>query len=408
MRAEHARLRIAIWLACVLCLAAGEARAEEWHVLYEEDFSSDPEWLTLDPFDIYWDSANEIYHCSMDNGGISTAATILSTAPDVTGSFSLSFDCRINSIDESAGLTFGLFDWRLCPWFGAVVEYSLTGSEYCTALYAGNPSPTPGSNPIDVANWTTGVWYTNSVDYDAATRTVTFTAWNRDTGDLLSELALEVDSFPPLMQVLGTSRLWPPEYNDAQIDFDLDNVRLELVYGLRLRVTGITWTNGNRTATIHYEANREVQKYYYRLYQAESSYQSTFDTSATFDDLGKGYYLFVVTARDTNGALASRPSCTWFFNRPVGDDFQVYLTSYYISDNDVTITYAATEPVSRYYWILFGYDWHYTATTDTVVECLDLADGLYYFVVTGRRASDQRFPVGGPARQFFYVTTLGF
>jgi hypothetical protein len=246
------------------------------------------------------------------------------------------------------------------------------------------------------------------LEYDASVRLVTLTIADRDTAALLDELEAPVDRFPVLMQVPGLSRLYPPESNDSAVDFEIDNVRLESDPRLRLRVTGVTWTNGNTSATVHYEANRPVQKYYYRLYQAQSTYQGTTATSAAFDGLGEGYYLFVVTARDANGALAAQPSLTWFFNQPTSGEFQVYLTSYSIADNDLTITYGATQPASRFYRVLLPVQWPYESTTDTAAQYTDLADGLYYFIVTGRSAADGEFPVGGPARQFISVTTAGF
>jgi len=177
---------------------------------------------------------------------------------------------------------------------------------------------------------------------------------------------------------------------------------------LRLRVTGIEWTDNQRTATIRYEANREAQKYYYRLFPRQSRYHGTFGTSATFHDLAEGFYLFVVTARDASGALAPRPCWTWFYNKPVGVDFQVSLTSYTLNGDTLAVHLTANQAAKSYYARLFGINGAYTVNRTGILTYNGLGDGRYYFVATGREAATGDFPPEGPARQLFHIRTEGF
>jgi len=177
---------------------------------------------------------------------------------------------------------------------------------------------------------------------------------------------------------------------------------------LWLRVSSIDWWSGGTVARIHFEANQPVKRYYTRLYQLPGGYGSTSTTNAVFSGLGDGYYLFIVTARDTDGYLAPSPCRVWFINKTWGSEFQVYLAQYTISHDSAAFTYTGTTPCSRYYTRLYDVESAYTGSSLNSCSYTGLADGLYYFIVTGKDAASGAFPVGGPARQFFYVNTVGF
>jgi len=176
---------------------------------------------------------------------------------------------------------------------------------------------------------------------------------------------------------------------------------------LRVRLNGISWANDCTTAIVTFEANRAVHRYYYRLYQIQSTYSATSGTFAVFQGLGQGYYLVVVTAKDSSGAFAAEPARVWFYNKPTDDAFQVYIESYSIDDDSITFDLAATDPASIYYVRLYTTQACYTRCTGSVTYA-GLADGLYYFVGTGRQAATGSFPTVGPARQFFCIENEGF
>jgi len=177
---------------------------------------------------------------------------------------------------------------------------------------------------------------------------------------------------------------------------------------LLVRVTGVVWSSDCRSVTVHYEANQPVTRYYYRLYQTESTYTGTGSTSAGFDDLGESSYLFIATARGPSGEFASKPCRAWFSNKPVGPDYQVSVASYSIDNEAIIFTLQANRDTHSYYVRLFGVDDTYVKSRTGVVTYTGLADGLYYFVATGKERATGEFPPGGPARQFVYIQTSGF
>jgi hypothetical protein len=150
-----------------------------------------------------------------------------------------------------------------------------------------------------------------------------------------------------------------------------------------------------------------VSRYYHRLYQTQTVYSSTASPFAAFSGLGEGYYLFIVTGKDADGSFAPEPCRTWFVNRPLADEFQVYVESYTIDGDTITFNLAATRPVTGYYVRLYSTEDTYSPCSGTATYS-GLSDGLYYFVATGREAGTLAFPPGGPARQFFYIRTAGF
>jgi len=174
------------------------------------------------------------------------------------------------------------------------------------------------------------------------------------------------------------------------------------------RVSSIAWSNNCQTATVTYEANQPVQRYYYRLYQLGPTYTSSASPVAQFDGLGDGYYLFVGTSKTADQEFQATPCRAWFINKTVGTDYQVYLESYTINHDAITFNLAANRPTNRYYVRLYSLESGYTANTTGVVTYSGLDEGLYYFVATGREAATQDFPPGGPLRQYFYIRTDGF
>jgi len=191
-------------------------------------------------------------------------------------------------------------------------------------------------------------------------------------------------------------------------DHALQAVYEQSGYAFALRVTGIAWSNDNQAAIVYFEANRPVTRYYYRLYQMQGGYSSTSAGFGAFNGLEQGYYLFVATAKDAAGEFPPEPCRVWFYNKPLGESYQVWLESYSIDSDTITFILEANRDTHTYYVRLFGADDTYSPNRTGVVEYTGLADGLYYFVATGRDRATASFPPGGPARQFIYITTAGF
>jgi len=177
---------------------------------------------------------------------------------------------------------------------------------------------------------------------------------------------------------------------------------------LRIRVTGIAWSDNGHSATVSFESNEPALRYYTRLYQFPDGYTSTLSTEATFEGLEDGYYMFVATARDLEGNFPPSPCRVWFINRTWGEEFQVYLTDYILYGNAAWMSYAATQPAARYYVRLYDVESSYAGTRATTKSYMSLSEGMHYFVATGKEEGTRAFPPGGPARQFFYTETDGF
>jgi len=184
---------------------------------------------------------------------------------------------------------------------------------------------------------------------------------------------------------------------------------IELYYTVpfAVRVNGISWSANNTSATISWEASAAAQRYYYKMY-SEPSYHSTGSTSATYTGLSDGYYLFIVTAKDSGGTFAPQPARVWFYNKPVGGSFQVYLSSYQLNGDQATLTWSANSSVSRYYHRLYGREAIYRGTSGTSVTYYNCTAGYNYFIVTGKQSGTGSWPSGGPARQWLYIDTAGF
>jgi len=176
---------------------------------------------------------------------------------------------------------------------------------------------------------------------------------------------------------------------------------------LKLRIRRMRWSSDGGTVTVQYQANNPVRHYYTRFIPLQGSYQKTTGTSASISGLGDGYYMFVVTAKDPDGNFAAEPCRAWFYNRLRTGLFEVRLVSWSTSGPNLTATVMATEPVKSFYARLYGIQNAYTPSTNTVTYT-GLADGICYFVGTGRSALSSQFPPGGPARQYMYVNTWGF
>jgi len=270
------------------------------------------------------------------------------------------------------------------------------------AVHLARPEP----NEVRVDYAVTGGTATAGEDYTCSAGTLIF-APGQVTKDIVITVAdedtLEWDETVEVtLSNAVNARLGPASVHTYTIEDD-DYIPL------RVRVTGIEWTNDGESATVSYEANQAVKRYYYaRLLQTQAAYESTTATSMTFDGLEGGYYLFVVTTRDILGRFAPTPCRAWFFNQPVGEDYQVSLGSYLIADDGITFTLQANRDTRSFYVRMHGVDDGYVADSDGVTAYAGLGEEMYYFVATGREKGTGVFPPNGPARQFVTIVTDGF
>ena len=190
--------------------------------VWQTDFSSDPGWTTNDPTKLMWDSSSETFHGIQVNEEHTYAYKNIGGF-DPNQSWELTFDAKINSCDWSAGLTFGLFGSSLVFSPGATLHQGVGDGGYATSLLG----DVGGVNTFSPA-WVTGVWYHDTMVYNATTGQLTLDVTELTTGNHFASLSLDNQSFPSDVTYLGVTRTHAGAGTDllATVDYNLDNVVL--------------------------------------------------------------------------------------------------------------------------------------------------------------------------------------
>jgi hypothetical protein len=216
------RLALVMVTVSVVALVESSASAVQWQVLYETDFSTDPNWTTNDPAKLGWDAATETYHGIQTNNQPSYASTDV-TAFDPNKTWRLEFDSVINSCAWSAGMDMGLFGSGIgSPGaLNAVLDQSNVDSGHVTALYTNG-----AANYTYSPSWESGTWYHSLMEFDSDAEAITLTITVRDTGDPKWSFTHAAASFPTDLTKIGVSR--ENMYWDGvnTVDYNLDNVVL--------------------------------------------------------------------------------------------------------------------------------------------------------------------------------------
>lgn len=204
------------------------AYSQGLQLIYEEDFATEPGWNTNDPANLMWDSATQTYQAVQSNSANGTFA--FHKVSWSGQSFRLEWDLRVNSVQWSAGATFGLFDPQMLYSNRSVTgDFSLVDCGYVTSLVA-NPTGSTQFEDTSCWGWQTGIWYRNVIEYDAATGALQMEVRLADTGQLMLTLSTTVSgSFPLDMDYIGVSRVHMQGLpNGATVDFNLDNIRFSV------------------------------------------------------------------------------------------------------------------------------------------------------------------------------------
>jgi hypothetical protein len=203
---------------------AGNARADNWQVVYQTDFSSDPGWTTNDPTHLGRDPATNTFHGWQSNTNTSYSYVLLPPSFDSSKSFLLEFDAKINSVQWSAGLTFGLWDSSLHADKCITADFSLVDGGKVQGFYA-----TPKSTATYSPQWSNGVWYHNAIEYNATSGLATLITTDRSTGASVFNQSLTGLALPNGYNRLGVSRLSAEGYTTNAVDYNLDNIVLSSV-----------------------------------------------------------------------------------------------------------------------------------------------------------------------------------
>lgn len=233
-------------------------------VVYQSDFSSNPQWLTDQPENFYWDSQSEALFARTYNRPDATYSPsryyYTETTLDPKLSYELTWDMQIQTFgpegEVGSGVAlFGLYGDRLHSFNQLNLNFVGNSQDgtFTTRLMAidGNSQflfteVNPGYN-YDIGTehnqrFEIGVWYSIVERYDALTYTYHFIISDRDTGSLLFETRISADPNEPVnpaLQNLGIS-MHPEGTGATNLTFGaringfteylVDNVTLTQIY----------------------------------------------------------------------------------------------------------------------------------------------------------------------------------
>lgn len=204
----------------------GSAIPPSCNVVYSEDFSTDPGWVTDDPGKLRWDSVSQVFHGTQVNTEGTYAYTIVDGF-DPSSSWVLEFDTRINDCDWSAGWDFGLFDEQIRYSYSAEVHQGIADGGRGTNHNSPFVNPGASFSPA----WTFGVWYHHVLDYDSLTGELLLTVTERSIGALFILRSLITPQLPVDLTRLGVTRLHMKNTGSGAspsgtVDYELDNIVL--------------------------------------------------------------------------------------------------------------------------------------------------------------------------------------
>ena len=218
-----------------------------------EDFSSNPGWVSSDTNQVAWDAGSQTLHGNQPN--TQTSAAYKKVNWDGRTAFLLEWDAKANSIQWSAGITFGLFDSSLNFTSQCIVgDFGVGDGGYIMTLKASGDG---GAIAVgEATGWQTGVWYRSSIQYDPTTAKFQMTVRNRVTDQLIIQTnAILAGAFSNVFY-LGVSRKHMEGYNGNAVDYNLDNVRFCPGFVKNSDVSGAVTYSGPQTGTVRIVANR--------------------------------------------------------------------------------------------------------------------------------------------------------
>jgi hypothetical protein len=205
-------LNLTICVLVLLLSAVCTATANGWQVVYQTDFSSDPEWITDQPQNYYWDEPAESYfiHNTDTYPGYYPNRYAGKTMDQPVGSFELRWDLQVTRCDWSAGLYFGVWDSSLEEPWGQGGEFIMCVMGHADAgLHISFDVGANGAMAEDCTypGWSLNKWYTFKVNYDSDTKVANLEVFDKDTGQSIWSPTLTVPGggFTKDLQFLGSN-----------------------------------------------------------------------------------------------------------------------------------------------------------------------------------------------------------
>jgi len=213
---------------------------DEWQLIYEEDFSTDPGWVTNNPGRFHWNPADQNYYAELVNWAQEYGVYPLSQVVD--SSFKIEYDAKLIQVEWGAGFNFGIYSDTI-----GYLQPSTLNLEF------DNPDPGPqfdawwftpqGGGTFGSSNdWQLNVWYHIVIIYEADTHISSFQVTLNGTPVAGSSTQI-IGQYEGLRN-LGLSRRWswPPQGQIAQ--GYVDNVKLYVPpTGPGGQIPPILWTH---------------------------------------------------------------------------------------------------------------------------------------------------------------------
>jgi len=235
------RSLLTILLFGLISTIASPAIANNWQVVYQTDFSTDPGWTTDQPANYYWNQPAGSYfvHNTNTYPGYYPNRYAGKTMDEPVGSFELQWDIQVTQCDWSAGLYFGVWDSSLEePWgqggeFIMVVIGRADGGRVIGFQVGANGA---GAYADIYPGWSLNRWYTFKVSYDSDAEVAHLEVLDKLTGAPIwsSTLAVPGGGFTKDLQFLGSNLGMVGRHgysgisSSAVLNANLDNIVLSV------------------------------------------------------------------------------------------------------------------------------------------------------------------------------------
>ncbi len=253
----------AVCISGVLCsVAPDRAHAASTSVIYQSDFSTDPGWITDQPENFYWDSAQSALFARTYNRPDPdlwpSRHYYTETNLNPKLSFELSWDMKVLMVshigNQSGSAVFGLYGPKLDGFNEYITIFSGEDGAFQTRLMtiAGFPryiwnDVTSGANFSTTTlsqniSFQFGVWYHITQRFDALSRRYHYEIARKDTGQVIYTNVIEIPDYARVgsaMKNLGISmhpdgtgqtNLAYPTRIDDYTEYMVDNVVLTQIY----------------------------------------------------------------------------------------------------------------------------------------------------------------------------------
>jgi len=255
-------LRPLVLAFLILASFAGMASsAETGPILYSTDFSSDPGWVTNNPYTNYWDSVEGTYHYALRD---STNTFVYKKVPYMGESFRLEYDLDPVTTDFQSSFRYGLGNRDMAINQGTTIISEFENGPYGKIMWlrvidqsnqrreVSSYSQSYGGPSV---RFTDGIPYHVVIDYDRDQRTAGITVTFLDNQSVLWGYTLtSITNLAP-MDRLYMSTIGDFENPSAVAEGNIDNVLMRILLpptGTRTpaTTTSTTMVTGGETRTV--------------------------------------------------------------------------------------------------------------------------------------------------------------